>query len=162
MNALAPAVIERPVDTTQLGEITAAWQITPEALIVIGWRHEKSATDGTVAHSKPNAPKGRFHSVAWPFPAAGPEAHHFAAALQLPIGAGVRPGETLLLTARGEASGVLARLPARFLDTQAFGQELARLTVGSAIAVTKFLIQTFSPAATRAKCRHPCAVACFP
>ncbi len=149
MNALTPAVFERPIDTTQLGEISAAWQITPEALIVIGWRQEKSATDGTVAHSKPNAPRGRFHSVAWPFPAAGPEAHHFASALQLPIGSGVRPGETLLITARGETSGVLARLPARFLDAQAFGEELARLAAGSAIAVANFLIQTFSPAATR-------------
>ncbi|MDR3531679.1 MAG: hypothetical protein P4L90_14155 [Rhodopila sp.] len=149
MNAVTSAVIERPVDTSQLGEISAAWQITPEALMIIGWRHEKSAADGTVAHQKPGAPKGRFHSVAWPFAAAGANAHHFVAALQLPIGACVRAGETLLLTGRGDSAGVLGRLPTRFLDAQAFGVELARLAGGDAILVTRFLTKTFAPAATR-------------
>jgi hypothetical protein len=149
MNALLPVVAEQAVDTSQLGEIIAAWQITPEALIVIGWRQGKSATDGTVAHQAAGSPKGRFHSVEWPFPSGGAAAHHFAAALQLPIGAGVRVGETLALTGKGESSGVLARLPTRFLDTKAFGMELARLAGGSAMLVTRFLIQTFSSAATR-------------
>jgi O-antigen biosynthesis protein len=149
MNALTQVVADPPVEASQLGEIAAAWQITPEALIVIGWRHEKSPTDGTVSHQKAGASKGRFHSVSWPNPAAGATAHYFAAALQLPIGAGVRVGETLILTGKGEASGVLARLPTRFLDTKAFGTELARLAGGNALLVTRFLTQTFSQAATR-------------
>ncbi len=150
VSALASTVVEARPDpeTAQVGEISAAWQITPEALIVIGWRNEKSAADGVVAHPKPNAAKGRFHSVAWAFPAGGTNAQHFAAALQLPIGAGVRPGDTLAITGRGEASGVIARLPPRFLDAEAFGAELARLSAGSAIAVTRFLLQTFPASAT--------------
>ena len=150
MNVVIPIAADQAADASQLGEITAAWQITSEALIVIGWRQEQTPAEGTVAHPKPGAPKGRFHSVAWPFPSAGADAQHFVAALQLPIGAGVRPGETLLLVGKGDATGVLARLPARFLDTEAFGIELARLASNSTIAVTRFLIQTFSAAATRA------------
>jgi hypothetical protein len=149
MNAVMQVVAEKPLDLSQLGEVSAAWQITPEALIILGWRHEKSPMDGSVAHQQPGAPKGRFHSVAWPFSSSGNNAHYFAAALQLPIGAAVQAGETLLLTGRTDSTGILARLPTRFLDAHAFGQELARVASASAIPVTRFLTQTFSPAATR-------------
>jgi hypothetical protein len=149
MNAVTSTLAERPVDISQLGEVSAAWQITPETLMVLGWRQEQSAAEGTVAHQKPGAQRGRFRSVSWPFAAAGPKAHHFVAALQLPAGEAVRAGETLLLTGLGEPAGILARLPTRFLDTPAFGVELARLAGGSAIAITRFLLKVFAPAATR-------------
>ena len=152
MNAVTATLAERPVDTSQLGEISFAWQIMPETLMVLGWRNEPSAAEGTVSHQnhqKPSAQRGRFRSTAWPFAAAGADAHHFIAALQLPAGEPVRPGETLLLTGQAEPAGVLARLPTRFLDSAAFGTELARLACGSAVAITRFLTQMFAPAATR-------------
>lgn len=149
MNAVTSTVLERHVDPSQLGEITAAWQVTPEALMVIGWRNEKSAHEGSVAHQRSASAKGRFHSVTWSLATDTAVAHHFVAAMQLPVGSGVRPGETLVLHGKGEPTGILARLPVRFLDAEAFGVELARLAAGSAVPVTRFLTQTFSPPATR-------------
>ena len=149
MNAVTSPLAERPAEMSQLGEISAAWQITPETLMVLGWRQEQSAAEGTVAHQKPGAQRGRFRGVSWPFAAAGPKAHHFVAAMQLPAGEPVRAGETLLLTGQGERDGVLARLPTRFLDMSAFGVELARLAGGGAVVITRFLSKMFGPAATR-------------
>ena len=149
MNAVTSTVAERPVDTSQLGEISVAWQIAPETLMVLGWRHEPSAAEGTVMHQKPLARRGRFRAMSWPIKGDGANAHHFIAALQLPAGEAVRAGETLLLTGHGEPAGVLACLPARFLDTSAFGVELARLAGENAIAITRFLLKMFAPAATR-------------
>jgi hypothetical protein len=149
MNAVVACVAEPPAEISQLGEISVAWQIAPETLLVLGWRQEQSAADGTVAHQKPGAGRGRFRSISWPFAAAGASAQHFVAALQLPSGEGVRAGETLLLTGQGEPAGVLARLPTRFLDTVAFGVELARLAGSSSVAITRFLLHMFVPAATR-------------
>jgi hypothetical protein len=149
MNAVTSTVLERQADPSQLGEITAAWQVTPEALMVVGWRNEKSAAEGSVAHQRAASAKGRFHTATWSLAADAVVVHHFVAAMQLPVGSAVRPGETLVLHGKGEASAILARLPARFLDPEAFGVELARLAAGSAVAVTRFLTQTFSPPATR-------------
>lgn len=147
MNAVT--VAERPLDTSQLGEISTAWQVTPDALMVLGWRREPTATEGSVSHQNPGARRGRFHSIPWPYPTQGATAQHFVAAMQLPPSEVVRPGDTLLLTGQGEPTGVLARLPPRFLDAPAFGIELARLTGGSSVAISRFLLKTFSPAATR-------------
>jgi O-antigen biosynthesis protein len=154
MNAVTSMLAERPVDTlqlgtSQLGEITAAWQIMPETLMVFGWRHEPSAAEGTVAHQRQGAQRGRFRSVSWSSASAEAGAYHFISALQLPTGEPVRSGETLLLTGQGEPAGILARLPGRFLDAAAFGVELARLSGGSAVAITRFLTKMFPPAATR-------------
>ncbi len=150
MNAVTTTFAERPAaDVSQLGEISAAWQITPETLLVLGWQQEQPAAEGTVAHQKPGVQRGRFRSVCWPFAAGGGNAHYFVAALQLPAGEAVRAAETLLLTGQGEAAGVLARLPSRFLGTLDFGVELARLAAGHAVAITRFLTKMFGPAVTR-------------
>jgi hypothetical protein len=155
MNAVAPMVVERRDDISQLGEISAAWQITPGTLLVVGWRQEQSAGEGVVAHHKPGAQQGRFRNISWIVPAAEAiAAHHFVAALQLPAKEAVRAGDTLVLTGQGEPAGILARLPTRFLDASAFGVELARLAAGTAaggtaLAITRFLLKIFAPSATR-------------
>ena len=105
MNAVTAALAERPLDASQVGEIFAAWQIAPDALMLLGWQREKPARDGAVALQRGRGQRGRFTCIAWRSQEAGAEAYRFLAAVRLPHGADAHCGETLLLTARGRRRG---------------------------------------------------------
>lgn len=149
MNAVTQARAERTAESVQqLGEVTASWQIMPQALMVIGWRNEKPAATGFVSLPSATGARGRYHLLTWSQADGGANVFHFIAAIQLPAGQTVHADEVVLLTGQGEQGGVMARLPRTFHGPAAFGTDLAQLGISSAIPIARFLLQTFSPAAS--------------
>lgn len=154
------------LDPCQVGEISAAWQVAPDALLLLGWQRDQPSSEGTVALQRASGEgQGRFQRLAWQpgaAPGASGEAFRFLAAVRLPPRAAVQGGDTLLLTARAEREGVLARLPPRFLDAAPFAGELARAASGAAAPlVARFLTVVFAPAAVAADPATHAMVASF-
>ena len=150
MNAVTPAFAARPAEASSpIGEISAAWRIAPDALMLLGWQRDKPVLNGTVALQKSKSQRGRFNSMTWQFQEDGVEAHRFLAAVRLAPGSDARCGEMLTLIGRGEAAGLLARLPERFLDPAAFATDLVRAAEDNTASVAHFLTDAFLARTTR-------------
>ena len=134
-----------------VGEIFAAWRVSPTSLMMLGWQHEHPAIEGAVSLQKTGAQAGRFVGTAWPVFVGRTRAYRFLAAVQLP-GAEAQADDSLLLTGkRANDDSVMARLPPQFLDGVAFGAELSRAApAGAASAIAKFLLNVFPPATVTA------------
>jgi hypothetical protein len=127
----------------QVGEIAAAWQVGPGALLLLGWQRDPPAPEGTAALQRADGTRGRFTRFAWPARIAGAAAYQFLAAVHLPK-VEAQGGDALALTGRRAADGgVVAHLPARLAEPAAFGAELARAAGGAAPAVARFLLGLF-------------------
>lgn len=131
----------------QVGDIVAAWEVLPGALLLLGWQREALPARGTARLGRCQSDHGPFRCVSWALQAGGGAsgaAQAFALAVRLPGPA--QAGQTLVLRPEGRADDrrgvpdILARLPERLHAPLAFASEAARLAGEDAMPLARFLI----------------------
>ena len=149
----------------QVGDIVAAWELSPGSLLLLGWQHERLPSRGTARLGRRQSDHGPFRCIGWEIrdAADGPEPwvdgakaagalrrQAFALAVRLPE-ASARGGQTLVLRPDerdGAGPDILARLPERLQGGMAFAAEAVRLAAGNVMPLTRFLVDVLVQPAT--------------
>ncbi len=142
----------------QVGEVTAAWQLSPGALLLVGWGHEPPPARGAARLGRRRADGGAFRSVAWPYAPEAPggrsgaSPHHaFAIALRLPGSVEPRAGQVLTLEPDPRDAGgasILAHLPEPVADPLELARAMARLAADAPMPLARFLADVLLQPAT--------------
>jgi len=149
---LAAPRLDAPVSEVETH--VTAWPVAPGALLLVGRTWQSLPRSGHAQLENRRADSGPFRAYSWPLHDE-PGGTAYVAAVKLPLGTYLLPGQTLFLTDSPTQldNQTELRLPASMAGSEEFINAASALLEGAARAIgtglAQFLLATFPPSATR-------------